>query len=118
MCARSLPTCSPVRWRLPQLGRSTTRRATRSRPPLPDQPISVAVIGSQGRMGSEVCRAVEGAADLTLVAAVDVGDDIEALAKAGAAVAVDFTHPDAVLGNLEWCIGHGIHAVVGTTGFD
>src|SRR5205085_8688939 len=56
--------------------------------------------------------------DLTLVAAVDVDDDIETLAKAGAQVAVDFTHPDAVLGNLEWCIGHGIHAVVGTTGFD
>jgi 4-hydroxy-tetrahydrodipicolinate reductase len=33
-------------------------------------------------------------------------------------VAVDFTHPDAVMGNLEHCIAHGIHAVVGTTGFD
>ena len=31
---------------------------------------------------------------------------------------MDFTHPDAVMANLEHCIGHGIHAVVGTTGFD
>ena len=31
---------------------------------------------------------------------------------------MDFTHPDAVMDNLEFCIGHGIHAVVGTTGFD
>jgi 4-hydroxy-tetrahydrodipicolinate reductase len=69
-------------------------------------------------MGDEVCRAVEAADDLTLVAAVDVDDDLKALATAGAQVAVDFTHPDAVLGNLEWCISQGIHVVVGTTGFD
>ena len=31
---------------------------------------------------------------------------------------VDFTHPDAVMDNLAWCIEHDIHAVVGTTGFD
>ena len=31
---------------------------------------------------------------------------------------MDFTHPDAVMDNLEFCIDHGIHAVVGTTGFD
>ena len=31
---------------------------------------------------------------------------------------MDFTNPDAVMDNLEFCIDHGIHAVVGTTGFD
>jgi 4-hydroxy-tetrahydrodipicolinate reductase len=31
---------------------------------------------------------------------------------------VDFTHPDAVMDNLRWCIAHGIDTVVGTTGFD
>jgi 4-hydroxy-tetrahydrodipicolinate reductase len=31
---------------------------------------------------------------------------------------VDFTHPDAVMGNLQFCIERGIDAVVGTTGFD
>ena len=31
---------------------------------------------------------------------------------------VDFTHPDVVMDNLEFCVSHGIHAVVGTTGFD
>ena len=69
-------------------------------------------------MGAQVCQAVDSAADLTLVAAVDVDDDIKELATAGAQVAVDFTHPDAVLGNIEWCISQGIHVVVGTTGFD
>jgi 4-hydroxy-tetrahydrodipicolinate reductase len=85
---------------------------------LPDHALNVGVIGSLGRMGSEVCRAIETADGLTLVASVDVDDDINALATAGAQVAVDFTHPDTVLGNIEWCIGHGIHVVVGTTGFD
>src|SRR5512132_3936785 len=75
----------------------------------------VGVFGSRGRMGAEVCRAVDSAPDLELVAALDLGDD-RALAEA-ADVIVDFTHPDAVMDNLSWCIDHGIHAVVGTTGF-
>ncbi len=77
--------------------------------------IKVAVFGARGRMGTEVCRAVEAADGLELVAALDLGDDREP-AKA-AAVAVDFTHPDAVMENLAWCVEHGIHTVVGTTGF-
>lgn len=77
--------------------------------------IAVGVFGSAGRMGAEVCRAVAAAPDLELVAALDVGDD-RAPAEA-ARVMVDFTHPDAVLDNLSWCIDHGVHAVVGTTGF-
>ncbi len=78
----------------------------------------VGVLGARGKVGSEVCRAVEAAADMELVAEVDAGDDIEALVSAGAQAVVDFTHPDVVMDNLEFCIGHGIHAVVGTTGFD
>ena len=73
------------------------------------------VFGSRGRMGAEVCRAVDSAPDMELVAALDLGDD-RAPAEA-AEVIVDFTHPDAVMDNLSWCIDHGIHAVVGTTGF-
>ncbi|GII33286.1 4-hydroxy-tetrahydrodipicolinate reductase [Planotetraspora mira] len=56
------------------------------------------------------------AEDLELVGAVDKDDSLDALASAE--VVVDFTHPDVVMGNLEWCIGNGIHPVVGTTGFD
>ena len=77
--------------------------------------IKVAVFGARGRMGAEVCHAVEAADGLELVAALDLGDDREP-AKA-ATVAVDFTHPEAVLDNLLWCIEHGINVVVGTTGF-
>ena len=80
-------------------------------------PIRVAVLGAQGRMGGEVCRAVEAADGLELAAAVDAGFSVEDLTASGATVAVDFTHPDAVMANLELCIAHGIHAVVGTTGF-
>lgn len=78
--------------------------------------IKVGVLGARGRVGVEVCKAVEAAPDMELVAAIDKDDPIESLE--GAQVVVDFTHPDVVMGNLEWAIAHGIHPVVGTTGFD
>jgi len=78
----------------------------------------VGVLGARGKVGTEVVRGVEAADDLELVAALDVDDPLEALREAGAEAVVDFTHPDAVMANLEFCIGAGIHAVVGTTGFD
>jgi 4-hydroxy-tetrahydrodipicolinate reductase len=78
--------------------------------------IRVGVLGARGRMGDEVCRAVEAADDLSLVAALDVDDAREPLR--GADVIVDFTSPDAVMDNLQWCIAAGLHCVVGTTGFD
>jgi len=78
--------------------------------------MKVAVIGAKGRMGAEVCRAVEAADDLKLVAAIDVDEDRKPLTKAE--VVIDFTTPDAVMDNLRWCIGQGLHCVVGTTGFD
>ena len=76
----------------------------------------VGVFGADGRMGSEVVKAVQGADDMELVAGVDQGDDRDAVR--GADCVVDFTHPDAVMDNLERLIGNGIHAVVGTSGFD
>jgi 4-hydroxy-tetrahydrodipicolinate reductase len=78
--------------------------------------IKVGVLGSKGRMGSEVSRAISAADDMTLCAAVDVGDDRQALADCD--VVVDFTHPSAVLDNLRWCVHHGLNCVVGTSGFD
>lgn len=78
-------------------------------------PIRVAVLGAQGKVGAEVVRAVEAADDLALAAAIDAGDALE-LSEAD--VAVDFTSPDVVMDNLRACIDAGVHAVVGTTGFD
>lgn len=80
--------------------------------------LRVGVLGAQGKVGREVCAAVEAADDMELVARVDAGDDIAALSEAGAEAVVDFTHPDVVMDNLAYCIGQGIDAVVGTTGFD
>ena len=81
-------------------------------------PLKVGVLGSRGKVGAEVCRAVEQAEDMELVATVDAGDPVDSLVEAGAEAVVDFTHPDVVMDNLRFCIEHGIHAVVGTTGFD
>jgi 4-hydroxy-tetrahydrodipicolinate reductase len=78
---------------------------------------SVGVLGARGRVGSQMCRAVEDADDLELVAAVDVDNAIDELVEAGADVAVHFTHPDVVMDQVAYCIRNGIHAVVGTTGF-
>jgi 4-hydroxy-tetrahydrodipicolinate reductase len=67
-------------------------------------------------MGSEVCRAVEAAEGLRLVGRYDQGDDLGDLA--GADVAVEFSVPDASVGNVLHCVGEGVHVVVGTTGWD
>ncbi len=80
--------------------------------------MKVGVLGARGKVGAEVCRAVEAADDLELVAAIDADDSIDELVSAGVQAVVDFTHPDVVMDNLEFCVDHGIHAVVGTTGFD
>lgn len=80
--------------------------------------INVAVLGAKGRMGAETVKAISAATDLQLVAQIDLGDSLEQLTASGAQVVVDFTHPDAVMKNLEFAINSGIHVVVGTTGFD
>ena len=80
--------------------------------------IKVGVLGARGRMGSEVVKAVTEAADLELVAALDLGDSLDVLVANGAQVVVDFTTPDSVMANLEFLIGNNINAVIGTTGFD
>jgi 4-hydroxy-tetrahydrodipicolinate reductase len=87
-------------------------------------------------MGSTVCGAVAEDPELELVAAVDphysgldvrtvTGVDVElrferdpaVFGRAGVEVAVDFTERTACCDNLSFLASHGIHAVVGTTGF-
>ena len=70
------------------------------------------MLGAAGRMGGEVCRAVEGADDLDLVARLDEGDALSGLAEAGAQVVVDFTHPGAVLDNIRFVVDAGIEPLV------
>jgi 4-hydroxy-tetrahydrodipicolinate reductase len=99
--------------------------------------VRVGVFGAGGRMGSTVCRAVAADPDLELVGAIDphhsgldlrhatgvdvpdlhIDPDPAALVAARAEVVVDFTVLDASRHNLAWAAEHGVHAVVGTTGF-
>ncbi|WP_405712810.1 4-hydroxy-tetrahydrodipicolinate reductase [Streptomyces xanthophaeus] len=79
--------------------------------------LRVAVLGAKGRIGAEAVKAVEAAEDMELVAALGRGDKLETLAEAGAQVAVELTTPDSVMENLDFLIRHGIHGVVGTTGW-
>ncbi|CRK53193.1 4-hydroxy-tetrahydrodipicolinate reductase [Rhodococcus sp. RD6.2] len=80
--------------------------------------IRVGVLGAKGKVGRAICEAVEAAPDLELVAQVDAGDRIETFVDTRTEVVVDFTSPAVVMPNLEFLVANGIHAVVGTTGFD
>ena len=81
--------------------------------------IRVAVSGAAGKMGQAVCEAVEGADDVELAAKADPALGVGLADVLGEAdVVVDFTTPDTALGNVEACLAAGVHAVVGTTGFD
>jgi 4-hydroxy-tetrahydrodipicolinate reductase len=81
--------------------------------------IRVVVSGAAGRMGEAACAAVEGAEDMELAGRADpvlgtsVSDSLP-----GADVMVDFTTPDAAPANVLDAVEAGVHAVVGSTGFD
>jgi len=77
----------------------------------------VAVIGANGRMGSTSVQAIEASDDLKVVARIDVGDDLAAITEEAAHVALVFSTPDVALDHVRWCVEHGVHVVVGTSGF-
>lgn len=77
----------------------------------------IGVLGAKGRVGSAIVATVENNPQHELAAALDHGDDLQQLVDAGVEVVVDFTVPDSVMDNVEFCVKNGIHAVVGTTGW-
>ena len=82
-------------------------------------PLRVGVAGAAGRMGQAVCAAVEAADDLVLAARADPALGVELGDVLGdCEVVVDFTRPEAALDNARACVRAGVHAVVGTTGWD
>ena len=82
-------------------------------------PIKVVVSGAAGRMGETACAAVEGADGMELVGRADpqLDTSVEDVLE-GADVMVDFTTPEAAPANVQAAIEAGVHAVVGSTGFD
>ena len=98
----------------------------------------VGVFGVGGRMGTAVAHAIAAEPDLELVAAIDpsyegidvgevtgvagghfpVSSQAGTIVENGVEVMVDFTHLDAARANLRVCAAHGIHAVIGTSGFN
>ncbi len=76
----------------------------------------VGVIGAAGNMGSLACKWVRASDDLELVAEITVDSAIDDLVAAD--VAIDYTHPGVVMDHVKWCITHGVHIVVGTSGFN
>ncbi|WP_028280952.1 dihydrodipicolinate reductase C-terminal domain-containing protein, partial [Arthrobacter sp. H5] len=82
------------------------------------QQLPVAVLGASGRMGSEAVKAINNAEDLTVVASLGRGDSLDTVVSAGARCLVDLTVPESTADNVAFAVEHGIHAVVGTTGWD
>ncbi|WP_330275563.1 4-hydroxy-tetrahydrodipicolinate reductase [Lentzea sp. NBC_00516] len=78
----------------------------------------VAVLGARGRMGVASVHAIEASSDLTVVAEIDINDDIQGIVDNNADVVLVFSPPDVAHEQVQWCIKHGIHVVVGTSGFD
>jgi len=94
-------------------------------PAAPDAPdasggLRVAVAGAAGRMGETVCRAVDAAGDMELVARADpaLGTSVAQALAQGPGVLVDFTTPTTALDNACQALAAGVHVVIGTTGFD
>jgi len=81
-------------------------------------PIKVAILGARGRMGAAAVQAVTAAEDLELVAALGRGDELTRILDSGATHVVDLTVPDSTEANVSFAVEHGLHAVVGTTGWD
>jgi 4-hydroxy-tetrahydrodipicolinate reductase len=101
--------------------------------------LKIAVAGAAGRMGKMLIEAIQQADDMQLSGALEVasspaigkdaGDALgfttnvvvtSELSQAlnGADALIDFTRPEATLGNLAYCAKHGIKVVIGTTGFN
>jgi 4-hydroxy-tetrahydrodipicolinate reductase len=100
--------------------------------------MKIAVAGAAGRMGKMLIEAIQQSGDMQLSGALEVASspaighdagqtlgfttnalvttDI-AQALKGADALIDFTRPEATLGNLIHCAAHGIKVVIGTTGF-
>ncbi|MBT2520650.1 4-hydroxy-tetrahydrodipicolinate reductase [Arthrobacter sp. ISL-28] len=80
--------------------------------------LAVAVLGANGRMGAEAVKAVESAPDMKLVAALGRGDSLDTLLTSGARYVVDLTVPESTEANVRFAVENGMHAIVGTTGWD
>jgi 4-hydroxy-tetrahydrodipicolinate reductase len=76
----------------------------------------IGIIGSEGRMGHALVRAIA-AAGHENAGGVDRGDDVAGLADHCDAL-VDFSAPPALEGNLHAAVGAGVPILVGTTGLE
>lgn len=83
--------------------------------------IKVAVCGANGKMGKEVCSAVESDPTMFLAARIDIkGEGYRTIEEAKRYceidVLVDFTQPASIYENAKYCLRNGINMVIGTTG--
>src|SRR3990170_1549179 len=78
----------------------------------------IAVLGARGRMGVASVHAIEASSDMSVVAEIDLGDDLQDIVDQKSEAVLVFSPPDVAHDQVQWCIEQGIHVVVGTSGFD
>jgi 4-hydroxy-tetrahydrodipicolinate reductase len=77
-------------------------------------PVRVLLLGGKGRMGQAIANAA-GKAEGDLIAALDLGDDIDSnISKCD--VVIDFSHPSATETLCRACANARKAAIIGTTG--
>jgi 4-hydroxy-tetrahydrodipicolinate reductase len=79
--------------------------------------VNIIVNGARGRMGQEIVGSLLDRDGITLVGQTGRTDDLASEITAKKAhIVIDVTHPSVVYKNILAILGHGAHAIVGTTG--
>lgn len=83
----------------------------------PQTPLRVALVGATGKMGRYATEALANANDMELVAALSSRDSLEEITAAGATHVLDLTVPDVSGQVVAFAVEHGLHTVIGTSGW-
>ena len=78
---------------------------------------AIGILGSAGRMGQAIARAIADQPGLTLAGGIDKGENPAPLAAA-AQVLIDFSSPHALEAHLDAAIAHARPLLIGTTGLE
>ncbi|MDP3562179.1 MAG: 4-hydroxy-tetrahydrodipicolinate reductase [Legionellaceae bacterium] len=79
--------------------------------------VSIIVNGSNGKMGTMACNAIEEHPDFILAARLGRNDNVtDAIKDTGAAIVIDLTRADCVYKNTLAIINAGAHPIIGTSG--
>lgn len=80
-------------------------------------PIRVALVGATGKMGRYAIDAIRSADDMELVATLSSHNPLDDITDAEATHVLDLTVPDVSQEVAAFAVNHGLHTVIGTSGW-